>query len=120
MANEIISTITCPHCGNRDATVHQQAKGKRSLYYRCYTSQGGAQMQCGTVQIHGPKGQAWIEANMHREQPEAANDAKAPEYVEKVAANDPKAPETAPEGLKPKKQSSVMGKFWDNLKREED
>jgi hypothetical protein len=77
-------------------------------------------MQCGTVQIHGPKGQAWIEANMHREQTAAANDPKAPEYVETAAANDPKAPETAPEGLKPMKRSSVVGRFLDNLSREED
>ena len=116
MANEILSTITCPHCGNREATVHQQAKGKRSLYYRCYESQGSMQMRCGTVQIHGPKGQTWIEANMHREQPAAANDAKAPDYVEPAAANDPKAPET----LKPVKKASVASRFLANLSREED
>lgn len=120
MAAEIVGTITCPHCGNDQATVHKQARGKRSLYYRCYTERGGVQMRCGTVQIHGPKGQAWIEANMHREQPEPANDPIAPDYVAPEPANDPKAPETAPSTLKPQKRSSVVGRFLHNLSREEE
>lgn len=117
MASEIIGTVTCPHCGNAEATVHRQAKGKHSLYYRCYAAPGSVEMRCGTVQIHGPKGQAWIKANMHGQHAEAANDPKAPEPAPKPmpeAANDPKAPEPTP------KRSSVFGAFLSNLSRDEE
>lgn len=63
MANEIIGLITCPHCGNSSATVHAQKKGGK-LYYRCYASAGSMDSRCGTVQITGPAGQAWIKSNM--------------------------------------------------------
>lgn len=107
MTREIIGTVTCPHCGSDQATVHRQAKGKRSYYYRCYTARGGAEMRCGTVQIHGPAGQAWIERNLHREQPEPANDPKAPAAEPEPArepANDPKATSEPP-------RSSVVSRF---------
>lgn len=118
MTREIEGTITCPHCGNPEATVHRQAKGKRSLYYRCYTAQGGAEMRCGTVQIHGPAGQAFIERNRHRPQAEPANDPKAPEPTPtpaREAANDPKAPEPARQ-----RRASMLGRFMDSLTQEED
>ncbi len=111
---EIVGTITCPHCGNREATVHQQASGKGRFYYRCYETQGGMAMRCGTVQIHGPTGQAWIEANIHRARPEAANDPKAPEAPPNPApeaANDPKAPE-AP-------RRTVLGNFLRHFNEED-
>ena len=116
MANAIEGTITCPHCGNRDATVHREARGKRALYYRCYESAGSVAMRCGTVQIRGPKGQEWIAANMHREQPEAANDPiapLAPVAPTREPANDPIADE------KPARRSGVVGRFLASFNDEE-
>lgn len=106
MAAEILGTVTCPHCGNREATVHREAKGKRALYYRCYESPGSVAMRCGTVQIRGPHGQRWIEAHMHREQPEPANEPIAPEPAPEPVpepANDPIADQP--------KRSSVFQRF---------
>lgn len=60
MANEVLGKVTCPFCGNTEATVHQEARGLRALYYRCY-HEGN---HCGTVQIRYAGGQAWIKANM--------------------------------------------------------
>lgn len=67
MAGKIVGHITCPHCGNPDATVHQEAKGKKALYYRCYDGPEGS---CGTVQIRYSAGQAWIMKNMKPLEPE--------------------------------------------------
>ena len=76
MGNPIVGHVKCPHCGNPDATVHQEKKGKRSLYYRCY---GGPKGDCGTVQIRYPGGQQWIKDNMRpldlEQQDDAANEA---------------------------------------------
>lgn len=63
MAREIIGHIDCPHCGQA-ATVHQNGRGKALLYYRCGEVQGFASSGCGTVQIYGKTGQAWIHHNM--------------------------------------------------------
>lgn len=58
--------ITCPICGNDNATVHRQESGtkKGRLYYRCYESVNGYVMRCGTVQCIGPTGQTFINANL--------------------------------------------------------
>jgi len=61
MAKDILGHITCPHCGNKKATVHKQAKGSHALYYRCYPENDDP---CGTVQIILAGGQKWIKANM--------------------------------------------------------
>lgn len=62
MANPVIGHVECPHCGDA-ATVHREARGLRAMYYRCY-GDDGMSMRCGTVQIRGPSGQAWIAENM--------------------------------------------------------
>ena len=67
MANSsYIGLITCPHCGNANATVHKQQTGtkKGRFYYRCYSDINGSVMLCGTIQCIGQKGQDWINANM--------------------------------------------------------
>ena len=67
MANsKHIGLITCPHCGNESATVHEQQTGtkKGRRYYRCYESVNGNVQLCGTIQCIGPTGQAFINANM--------------------------------------------------------
>lgn len=65
-SSEHIGLIRCAHCGNHNATVHRQTKGtkKGRLYYRCYTEINGKVQKCGTVQIIGPAGQEYINANM--------------------------------------------------------
>jgi hypothetical protein len=63
MSHEILGNITCPHCGNENATVHKQARGKKRLYYRCYDGQIG---DCGTVQIVLEGGQKWINKNIRK------------------------------------------------------
>lgn len=118
MARDIIGTLTCPHCGNPEATVHRQAKGKRSLYYRCYASRGGVEMRCGTVQIHGPAGQAWIEANMRPEggQDDAAPPAPKATEADPAPAPTPKAPEATPP---PRKHSSLLAGLVRHFNEEE-
>lgn len=61
MSKPVLAHITCPHCGNEHAEVHEQASKKKTLYYRCYASNGG---DCGTVQIPFPAGQQFIRNNM--------------------------------------------------------
>ncbi|MEC4091141.1 hypothetical protein [Pseudoalteromonas rubra] len=61
MAKEVLGKITCPHCGNKDATVHRQGNKSAKLYYRCYDGPNGP---CGTIQITLPGGQKWIEQNL--------------------------------------------------------
>ena len=60
MTNPIVGHVTCPHCGNKAATVHRESRGKKSLYYRCYDGPSG---ECGTVQIRGPGGQKFLIEN---------------------------------------------------------
>jgi hypothetical protein len=71
MAREIIGHIDCPHCG-AVATVHQNARGSALRYYRCGEVVGGFSTGCGTVQIYGRSGQAWIAANMRPIDPKAS------------------------------------------------
>lgn len=82
--NPAIGYITCPHCGNSAATVHEFRKGQKLRYYRCKAS---AAQSCGAIQITGASGQAWIEANMRPEPGEAA----APDRGQPAAA-DPETP----------------------------
>lgn len=110
--NKIIGHITCPHCGNKSATVHAEKKQQR-LYYRCYTSEGGAQMQCGTVQIRGDAGQTFIKENM-RPLPDAIAPTNTP--ADAIA---PKPEETPPvDAIAPKpeaKKNSLVSSvidFW--------
>ncbi len=60
-----LGLITCPMCGNENATVHQQTSGtkKGRLYYRCYETINGSAMRCGTIQCIGPTGQTFINSN---------------------------------------------------------
>ena len=100
-ANPAISLLTCPHCGNEEATVHRQKKGG-TLYYRCQ-SVG----YCGTVQIRGPGGQRFIEQNRrdlgsNPEPAPAAGPLPEPEHPEPEPVP---APPTEPEKtLKGKKR----------------
>ena len=67
MANSsYVGLVTCPHCGNENATVHQQQTGtkKGRFYYRCYSEINGNTMRCGTIQSIGQTGQDWINSNM--------------------------------------------------------
>jgi len=84
--NPCIGNITCPHCGNEAATVHRESKGKRALYYRCYNGPFG---DCGTAQMRGPGGQAFIEKNMVPLNPEKVEqEASAAAGAVKAAARD--------------------------------
>lgn len=62
MANEVLALVTCPFCGNEQATVHREAKGLRALYFRCYSA--NVAQSCGTVQIRYESGQTWIKEHM--------------------------------------------------------
>ncbi len=113
MAAEILGYVTCPHCGNESATVHAKARGKYCEYYRCYEGAGGATPQCGTVQIHGPKGQEWIKRNIR---PINAKPVQMPKGS--VAANDP-APE--PKGSEEQQQKPAAKMGWlDNFLKGDD
>lgn len=85
MSAEIVGKITCPLCGNAEATVHRQQRGgkKGASYVRCYTSPGGVTMSCGTLQCIGPTGQAFIAANMRP--------------LEAIGTQEPEPVATAPE-----------------------
>lgn len=72
MANPVIGLITCPHCGNPEATVHQEARKKGAMYYRCY---GGPNGDCGTVQVRYPGGQKYIAEHMRPLEPEQQDEA---------------------------------------------
>lgn len=122
MTREIEGTITCPLCGNDQATVHRQARGKRALYMRCYESRGGAVMRCGTLQCIGPAGQAFIERHMHRAHPAPANEPIAPEPAPappREAANEPIAsePDKAPAR---QRRAGMLGRFMESLTQEDD
>ena len=109
MASEILGTLTCPHCGNTDATIHRQGGKHSRLYYRCYVSQGSNDMRCGTVQILGPTGQKFIEKHLNKPDP-IAN--QAPEPAPKVAiANTPPKPDPRQEPAKDGVTSSFLDRF---------
>lgn len=114
MANSsYVGLIKCPHCGNENATVHQQQTGtkKGRLYYRCYSEINGAVMLCGTIQCIGQSGQDWINANMRpigqKKQPEP----KTRPIAQPVEPESPPAPEitenepiSQPEQLEPENE----------------
>lgn len=67
MANsKFVGLITCPLCGNEQATVHEQQTGSKKgrRYYRCYSEINGSTMVCGTIQCLGPAGQEYIAGNI--------------------------------------------------------
>jgi hypothetical protein len=103
MAAEILGHVTCPHCGNDQATVHREAKGKRALYYRCYSAPGSIAMRCGTVQIRGPQGQVWINANITT---------IASGQAENPAADPIAAPATKKPEQQPAKKPGMFANFW--------
>lgn len=107
MAKEIVGYITCPHCGNDQATVHKQAKGGK-FYYRCYASEGSVDARCGTVQITGPTGQSWIKSAMKPISTEP----------EPQPVDHPKGSETPPEPPKNPK-GSIAGAFSSWWKEED-
>lgn len=109
MANPIIGHLTCPHCGNR-ATVHQENKAKKRLYYRCYESDGGLTPVCGTVQITGPKGQEWIKSKMQPVKAETPIGEPEPKPEKKPAS---KAPIGEP-------QKKVVGGFLSNFLKDDE
>ena len=65
-SSKFVGLITCAHCGNENATVHEQQTGtkKGRLYYRCYSEINGSVMLCGTIQCIGQSGQKYINDNM--------------------------------------------------------
>lgn len=107
MANPIIGHVQCPMCGNPNATVHEQQKGKarQKKYYRCYTPDGNG---CGTIQSTGPDGQAYIEQNWRPlNMPKPDNLA---ETVEPTPEADNNPPADTPQDP-PKKSRGLMGLF---------
>lgn len=116
MANsEYIGLITCPHCGNDQATVHQQRTGSKKgrRYYRCYSEVNGYAMRCGTVQILGPTGQDFINANMRPIGESPAEPAPIGDPAP-APAGDPPPKEQPPEPVPPKgegKPRSVLESF---------
>ncbi len=69
MTNPVIGFVECPHC-HHEATVHQEKRGKKAFYYRCYSGDVDGIAQCGTVQIREPGGQRWIKKNMRTLKPD--------------------------------------------------
>lgn len=101
MANSsYVGLITCPHCGNENATVHEQQTGtkKGRKYYRCYSEINGSQMNCGTIQCIGQRGQDWINQNMRPigQQPEQKPPARP--IAQTVEPEVPQITETEPIG----------------------
>jgi len=94
MARDVLGEIDCPHCG-QVATVHQNARGAALRYYRCGEVLVGASSGCGTVQIYGRSGQAWIERHLRPvgADPKASPPAPAP-IADPLAS--PPAPITQP------------------------
>jgi hypothetical protein len=64
--NDVIGKITCPLCGNNEATVHEQKNRGHKKYFRCYDGEFG---DCGTIQCTGSGGQRFIEQKMRRVTP---------------------------------------------------
>ena len=95
MASEILGILTCPHCGNVDATIHRHGKNNR-LYYRCYVGRGSNQMQCGTAQIIGPTGQQYLQNKLDN-QNAIAKPEPVPAPIDAIAKPEPvPAPKPAP------------------------
>lgn len=108
MANPTIGYIQCPTCGNPNATVHEQAKGrkKKNKYTRCYSADG--QAICGTSQVTGPAAQKWIEDNMRSDR------------IDEPAAEPVPDPQPDPEAEpKPEKARGFMA-WWTEADDEED
>lgn len=91
-----LGLITCPICGNENATVHKQETGtkKGRLYYRCYETINGSAMRCGTIQCIGPTGQTFINSNLRPiAQPSPAPKKPVDEIVpEPIGQPEPPAP----------------------------
>jgi hypothetical protein len=104
MGKEILGHITCPQCGNKKASVHQNAgRNSKALYYRCYPDDGE---QCGTIQPSLSGGQNFIKKNMRPlnniEQAEAADHAAENAKVEQIKV----AEKVAKQSPEQKKKSS--------------
>lgn len=106
--NATIGSITCPLCGNPDATVHEYERGSKrgTRYFRCYDKPGSTVMRCGTIQPAGFTGQEFIKRHMVAIAPgEALPPAPAPpETVDETPAPAPigqKAPESPAPARKP-------------------
>lgn len=94
-----IGLITCPICGNENATVHQQETGtkKGRKYYRCYQTVNGSAMRCGTIQCIGEAGQVFINANLRPiGQPEQAPEPPKPIQPEPEPIGQPEPSEVPP------------------------
>lgn len=104
MANSsYVGLINCPHCGNENATVHQQQTGtkKGRFYYRCYSEINGSVMLCGTIQCIGQRGQDWINQNMRpigQQTPPAPTPRPIAQPVEPEPQADPEKSEIEPIG----------------------
>lgn len=114
MAKETIGHITCPQCGNKKATVHQNAgRNSKALYYRCYPDNAP---QCGTIQPSLAGGQSFIKANMrplsHVEKEIEADAAAANARVEQLKASEKVKPNPKAEPEK-KAKSGFMAMFED-------
>lgn len=130
--NPVIGKITCPCCGNPNATVHKNRKGSK-LYIRCYPSDRDG---CWTIQPQGQCGQKFIKEKMqplsHQEQDAAADEASAAAKIkaeeaaretrrQKAKEAPPAEPEN-PKGLeqekRPPKKRSALGNFLFNEESE--
>lgn len=115
MANEVLGFITCPHCGNKKATVHKQAKGSRALYYRCYPEDADP---CGTVQIILKGGQKFIKENMRPlnelERDIVSEDAAVSAKVEHKKAIDKVVAKLPINKKAPEKKGGVFGMFLED------
>ena len=125
--NPAIGRLACPHCG-RAATIHRNRRGSRLLYYRCGESERGIHSGCGTVQVYGSSGQAYI--NKHAEffepggirvaAPEPAPEPQ-PEPAPEPAPEPQPEPAPEPDPIRPtKRASAVFGSALARLLNEDD
>lgn len=95
MEKESIGVVTCPHCLG-DAAVYETRGTKGLRYYRCGAVMSGFSTGCGTVQVYGVSGQAWISAQLNQGVLRAASD-PVPDPVPVVVA-DPMPDPVRPQG----------------------
>jgi hypothetical protein len=97
-ASELIGLITCPMCGNENATVQKMTTGSRKnrLYFRCYESAGSSVMKCGTIQCIGPDGQKFISEKMRPVSAQVPKNPPKPKPARAIAQKPAIAPEAVP------------------------
>ncbi len=105
-----LGLITCPMCGNENATVHKQETGtkKGRLYFRCYETINGSAMRCGTIQCIGPTGQTFINSNL-RPIGQEVSPAPAIEPPQPIGQPDPVEPPKVEPEIQPEPISEPIG-----------